>query len=263
MILLVDKLDKSKVRAHGILLDNELKSELDVGEFTLWLHSPESWSQVRCRVQTIESIGSGRNQEGRHVTFLNDEVPHKDTNMAAVHSGFNFYLDEAVADRRPPFFLLTDKNSAPAVCKARVQLHFSRLSELPDVQGGALLLREFMRELDRNWKVAAPEFASATSSEPRSEAYLTETDVHARETSPHEGLWLPFEIGQIHGAMQLGEDRGGEVFDAMLYVDRGAETIRPGSLLRRSVTWTAHDGESGSAEADIASIVELLPAKPL
>ena len=258
MILLVDKLNQAKLRAHGIPLNNELKAELDVGEFTLWHHSSSNWSQVRCRVQTIESIGSGRDQEGRHLTFINDEVPSKDPDMAAVHSGFNFYIDKGVADSRPPFFLLPDKKSIPAVCKALVRLHFSRLSELPDVRGNALLLREFMRELDMNWKVAAPEFANATKSAPHSETYFTETDEHARETSPHEGLWLPFEIGTIHGAMQLGEDRGYGAFDATLYVDGDAEAIKSGSLLRRSVTWTTRAGEIGSAEADIASVVEVL-----
>ena len=257
MILLVDKLNQSKLCAHGISLNNELTLELDVGEFTLWLHSPSSWSQARCRVQTIESIGSGRDREGRHVTFINDEVPRADPNLAAICGGFTFYIDEAAADRRPPFFLLPDKKSIPTVRKALVRLHFRRLSELPDVRGSALLLREFIRELDMNWKVAAPEFANATKSAPNSEAYLAETDVHARETSPHEGLWLPFEIGRIHGAMQLGQDRGDGVFDATLYVDRDAGTIKPGSLLRRSVTWTTLLGKTGSADADIATVLEV------
>lgn len=43
----------------------------------------------------------------------------------------------------------------------------------------------------------------------------------------------------------------------MLYVDRDADAIKPGSVLRRSVTWTTLNGERGNAEADITTVLEI------
>jgi len=252
MFILVDKLEPLQRRAHGIPLHGDI-SWRDASEHVTWRYS-SGWFPVAQRPFVIESIGSGCDAQGRPVTFWNDKViPKEDPH--SLRTGFWFDIDEATAGQSPPFLLLPDTNFVPGVCQARVRLRFNRLSDVPDVLAGSECLREF----DTNWAEEFPEFPNINPPRPYSEQTLAE----AAATAPHDGLWLPFEAGSIKGAMQLGEDRGDGVFDATLYVDRDAGTIKPGSLLRRSVTWTTRLGKTGSAEADIASVVEMFSAETL
>ena len=253
MIVLVHELDGSKRRVGGMLLDKEQTWGLAAREFKFWRYS-SGWSPVTCRLRPIESMGSGRDAQGRPITFVNDEVVR--TDPCLIGPELDFDVDEAV-DQSPPFLLLPDNSGAPGCRSARVQLHFSQFSELPDVEAKYQFLRKSSLALIGDRFSDMPEVEEMFRSTPPA---LQERWAAEQARAPESGLWLPFEIGALQGAMQLGERQGDGIFDAALYVDRDAETIQPGSLLRRSVTWTAHDGESGTADADIASVVEVSSA---
>ena len=250
MKMIVTRLDRSRHRVSGMLFDKNLTSDLATEAFKLWRYS-SGWSPLTCRFRPIESMASGRDAQGRPVTFVNEEVVR--TDPCLIGTELDFDVDESV-DQSPPFLLLPDNSGAPACRSARVRLQFSRLSELPDVEGEYQLSRDSLVDyIDRFPEI--PEFKERALSMPR-ESH--ERLAKAQVTAPGSDIWLPFETGSVQGAMRLGEDRGDGVFDAALYVDRDAETIQPGSLLRRSVTWTTRLRKTGSAEADIATVLEVL-----
>ena len=261
MIVLVYELDRKKPRAYAICLDSQIEFRHDATALKPWIYSPASgWSQISCRFRVFESVGHGDDREGRAVTFVDDEVLRLDPHMAAVAQSFHLELDETVPNQSPPFFLLPDTANVPGARKARVRLLFNRLAALPDVKSDIHLSTDFDPTNFADECPEIPGFRERALSQPQaSELALAK----AEATAPHEGLWLPFEIGPIHGAMQLGQDRGDAVFDAMLHVDRNAETITSGSLLRRSVTWTTLLGKTGSADADIATVVDVFSAETL
>lgn len=236
MKMLVTWVGESRPRIGGMVLAKNLTWGFEVEEFQLWRYS-SGWSPVTCRFRPIESLGSGRDSHGRGVTFVNDEVVRSDPRL--IGSAIDFDVDESI-NQSPPFLLLPDIGHRPPLCKRmKVRLHFSWLSELPDVQARNVLTDALVALLIEDTSLR---LAPSLGPDPRF------------AVPPTSGLWLPVELGSMQGAVRLG-DRQGDAFDAVAYLESD-EVIEPGSLLRRSVTWTTESGATGSAEADIATVIE-------
>jgi hypothetical protein len=250
MLVMVTAFDRSKMRVRGMQLDCRFELMFEVVPFTLWRYS-SGWSRVTCQFRTIESMGSGADSEGRPITFVNDEAVRADPSL--VGRELDFDVHETMGES-PPFLLLPEKAAIPHACTARVRLHFSRLSEVPDIEGAYQLSDIFSKQRLRDTCSDFPEFQEWMRPLPR-ETNARWAKAHA--TAPSVGHWLPFDSDRIHGAMQLRESRGDGVFDAKLLLDRDIDAIQPGCVLRRRVAWTSFEGGESIAEADIATVLEL------
>jgi hypothetical protein len=126
----------------------------------------------------------------------------------------------------------------PSRLDARVELTFTRLSDLPD-----------FRQIAAIYSAMPPLFDDFPDVGPKLTAELVAA---GNAMGPQPGLWLPFAFAGGRGSMLIAEQLASRAFRADVYA---TGTLSEGTAIRRSVDWSVpFDGSAGHAELDLGFI---------
>lgn len=205
-------------------LFDELPAELPNDE--QWQLS-DGQEDVRCRKGWYQHLNK---QDSRtEAEVLRDRVFSAVANDAII---------EVESSWRPKLPCLLSSDCPPSRLDARVELTFTRLSDLPDFKESIAIC-----------SAMPPLFDDFPNVWPKLNAELVAA---GNAMGPQPGLWLPFSFDSGRGSMLITEQLAERAFRADVYA-RG--TLIEGTPIHRRADWSnPFDGSSGRAELDLGFI---------